>query len=45
MFGADYPLFTYERLVRDWEGLGFDEATLERLFRRNAAALFPGLPR
>jgi predicted TIM-barrel fold metal-dependent hydrolase len=43
MFGADYPLFTYERLVRDWQGLGFDEATLARLFRGNAARLFPGL--
>ena len=22
MFGADYPLFTYERLVADWRGRG-----------------------
>jgi uncharacterized protein len=43
MFGADYPLFTYERLVQDWEGLGFDAATLQRVFRDNAAALFPAL--
>jgi predicted TIM-barrel fold metal-dependent hydrolase len=43
MFGADYPLFTYERLVGDWEALGFDEATLRRLYRENAVALFPSL--
>jgi predicted TIM-barrel fold metal-dependent hydrolase len=43
MFGADYPLFTYERLVKDWEGLGFDEATLRRVFTENAIALFPSL--
>jgi hypothetical protein len=29
--------------VRDWQGLGFDEATLARLFHDNAARLFPGL--
>ena len=40
MFGADYPLFTYERLVGDWRNLGFDEATLTRVFRENAAAFF-----
>ncbi|MGQ0662890.1 MAG: amidohydrolase family protein [Pseudomonadota bacterium] len=36
MFGADYPLFTYERLVRDWQGLGFADAVLEKVFRSNA---------
>lgn len=40
MFGADYPLFTYERLVADWRALGFDDATLARVFRENALALF-----
>ena len=42
MFGADYPLFTYERLVADWRALGFDDATLARVFRENALALFAG---
>ena len=23
LFGADYPLFTYERLVRDWRAEGY----------------------
>jgi predicted TIM-barrel fold metal-dependent hydrolase len=43
MFGADYPLFTYERLVKDWEAQGFDEATLQRVFTANAKQLFPSL--
>ncbi|HVO89880.1 MAG TPA: amidohydrolase family protein [Casimicrobiaceae bacterium] len=42
MFGADYPLFTYERLVQDWRSLGLDDATLQRLFTQNAATLLPG---
>lgn len=40
MFGADYPLFTYERLVKDWEALGLDDLSLRRLFTENATALF-----
>jgi predicted TIM-barrel fold metal-dependent hydrolase len=40
LFGADYPLFRYERLVSDWRGLGYDDAILERVFFRNAEALF-----
>lgn len=43
MFGADYPLFRYERLVEDWRGLGFNEEVLERVFHRNAEELFAGL--
>ena len=40
MFGADYPLFRYERLVNDWRELGYDESILERVFHRNAETLF-----
>ncbi len=36
MFGADYPLFTYERLVRDWRTEGYDQETLDNVFNRNA---------
>jgi len=43
MFGADYPLFTYERLVADWEGLGLDQASLQRVYTGNAKRLFPSL--
>lgn len=40
MFGADYPLFRYERLVEDWMALGLDDETLEHVFWRNAEELF-----
>jgi hypothetical protein len=36
MFGADYPLFTYERLVRDWRGEGFADDVLADVFLHNA---------
>lgn len=36
MFGADYPLFTYERLVCDWRGEGYSEEVLQDVFLGNA---------
>src|SRR6185437_5577248 len=36
MFGADYPLFTYERLERDWHGEGYADDVLDDVFRHNA---------
>ena len=38
MFGGDYPLFGYERLVKDWIGEGYTPEMLEKLFHRNAEA-------
>lgn len=43
MFGADYPLFTYERLVEDWKAEGFNEQILRRVFHENAEELLAGL--
>jgi predicted TIM-barrel fold metal-dependent hydrolase len=40
MFGADYPLLRYERLVQDWRDLGYADDILERVFSGNATALF-----
>ena len=40
MFGADYPLFRYERLVSDWKEIGYDEQTLSAVFHGNAERLF-----
>jgi uncharacterized protein len=40
MFGADYPMFTYERLVADWRSEGYAEDVLEKIFHRNAERLF-----
>ena len=36
MFGADYPLFTYERLERDWRSEGYADDVLDDVFRNNA---------
>ena len=44
MFGADYPLFRYERLVADWKALGFSDDVLERVFHGNAERLFADVP-
>ena len=35
-FGGDYPLFSYERLRRDWFGLGYAEEILEKVLFKNA---------
>jgi predicted TIM-barrel fold metal-dependent hydrolase len=40
MFGADYPLFTYERLVADWRLLGYEDAVLQKVMHGNAERLF-----
>jgi predicted TIM-barrel fold metal-dependent hydrolase len=45
MFGADYPLLRYERLVADWHELGYDESVLAKVFHENAEALFGLAPR
>ena len=36
MFGADYPLLSYERLIADWRGLGYSDEVMERVNYRNA---------
>jgi len=36
MFGADYPLLSYERLIADWRGLGFSDEVMEKVNYRNA---------
>ncbi|MBI3069049.1 MAG: amidohydrolase [Betaproteobacteria bacterium] len=43
MFGADYPLFTYERLFADWEAEGYSQEILGKVFCRNAESFFTGL--
>lgn len=35
LFGADYPLFSYERLTSDWRKEGYSEEILEKVFHRN----------
>ena len=43
LFGGDYPLFSYERLVRDWRAEGYAEDVLQKLFHRNAERFFESL--
>jgi len=45
MFGADFPLFTYERLTGEWRAEGYSDEVLERVFTKNAESFFAGLPR
>ena len=42
LFGPDYPLYTYERLQRDWRDQGFTEDVLEDVFHRNAERFLAG---
>lgn len=44
MFGADYPLFRYERLVADWKALGYADDILKRVFHANAERLLGVAP-
>ena len=37
MFGTDYPLFSYERLLEDWEAENFKPAVLQKVYHQNAA--------
>ena len=43
MFGADYPLLSYQRLVTDWQAEGYAGDVLERVFYRNAERFFDSL--
>lgn len=43
MFGADYPLLRYEKLIGHWREEGYSEEVLERVFSKNAEALIARL--
>lgn len=43
LFGADYPLLAYDRLVADWKALDLPEAVLAKIFHQNAERLFASL--
>jgi predicted TIM-barrel fold metal-dependent hydrolase len=36
MFGSDYPSIPYERIMQEWDELGYDDAILEKVFHANA---------
>ena len=39
MFGSDHPSMTYERVLREWDELGYDEAVMRAVFHENAEAV------
>jgi predicted TIM-barrel fold metal-dependent hydrolase len=45
MFGADYPLFTYERLLGEWKAEGYSDEVLKAVFTENAERFFASLRR
>jgi predicted TIM-barrel fold metal-dependent hydrolase len=40
MFGGDYPLFSYERLIGEWRAEGYSDDVLDHVFTKNAEAFF-----
>lgn len=36
MFGSDQPSMTYERVLKEWDELGYDEAVMSLVFHENA---------
>ena len=43
MFGADYPLLSYDRLRSDWEQLGLSDDVLGKVYHQNAERFFASL--
>ena len=43
MFGCDYPVLKYEKIIEDWHALGLKPEVLEKVFHKNAEAFFPNL--
>ena len=42
MFGCDFPVLTYEKVIADWTTEEYSEEVLEKVFYKNAEAYFPG---
>jgi predicted TIM-barrel fold metal-dependent hydrolase len=36
MFGSDHPSLPYERVLREWDELGYDQSVLDLVFHANA---------
>lgn len=43
MFGSDYPSMGYDRLLREWAELGYNDETMEKIFHGNAERIL-GIP-
>jgi uncharacterized protein len=44
LFGSDYPSLPFERVLREWDELGYSDETKEHVFHLNAERVL-GLPR
>ncbi|MFI4988525.1 MAG: amidohydrolase family protein [Alphaproteobacteria bacterium] len=42
MFGCDYPVLKFEKMVEHWRSLGYSETVLAKVFHGNAERYFPG---
>ena len=42
MFGCDFPVLRYEKVIADWAAEPYSEEVLEKVLHRNAEAYFPG---
>jgi len=42
MFGCDFPVLRYEKLIQTWRGEGYSDEVLDKVFLRNAEAYFGG---
>ena len=40
MFGCDFPVLRYEKVIEDWKSEGYPEHVLEKVLYRNAEAYF-----
>ena len=36
MFGTDHPSIPFDRLLKEWDDLGYTEEVMENVFHRNA---------
>lgn len=42
MFGCDFPVLRYEKVIADWSAEGYPPEVLEKVLFRNAEGYFPG---
>ena len=44
MFGCDFPVLRYEKVIEDWRSEGYSEEVLRKVLRDNAVAYFSARP-
>ena len=41
MFGCNFPVLRYEKVIADWSSEGYSQQVLEKVLYRNAESYFP----